>query len=832
MYDYIACYKISQSIQLFCKNHPLKEAIPMYWFHFLIMLPFIFAVFVPILYKKFCTHIHTGWFVFLVPLLIFVYLITFIPDIANGNTIITSLPWIPSYDINFTTYIDGLGLMFGLLITGIGALVILYSIFYLSKEREALHNFYVYLLMFMGAMLGLVFSDNIFVLYVFWELTSVSSFLLIAYWYEREKSRYGAQKSMLITIFGGLAMLAGLVMISSSSGTYSIREMLLNADAISTSALFVPAMVLILLGAFTKSAQFPFSIWLPDAMEAPTPISAYLHSATMVKAGIYLVARLTPIFGGSSEWFCLVTGVGLITLLYGSVNAVRQTDLKALLAYSTISQLGLIMSLLGLGSAAMYFGLGDETAIYGTAVFAALFHLLNHSTFKGSLFMVVGIIDHETGTRDIRRLGGLIHLMPISFTLMVIGAFSMAGLPPFNGFLSKEMFFAAVNNAAKMDFFNMATIGVLIPIIAWIASVFTFIYCMILVFKTFRGKYKLDNDRVVHEAPLGMLLSPIILGSLVILGFFFPNLVSQYLLKPALTSVLPMLAEADVVKLKITAWHGWNQELWMTIGVVVLGTILYLNIRKWYRVYKLYPQSLTINHLYNLALNKMEQIYGSITNFYMTGFIRDYLVYIFGFMIIVVGGSIWLFDGISFDSSNDNPATLFEIAIMIVSVVSAVTVLFSKSRITSIVAVGALGYLVAFFFVLFRAPDLALTQLVVETVTTALFLLCFYHLPQLRKEISRVPFKVTNAVIAIGSGVVVTIVALSVNGNRLFDSISSYYENAYELAGAKNIVNAILVDFRGIDTMLEILVLTIAGLGVYSLIKLRLAKEGSDERAE
>ncbi|MEH7225531.1 Na+/H+ antiporter subunit A [Bacillus sp. JJ1566] len=805
----------------------------MYWFHFLIMLPFIFAVFVPILYKKFTPRIHTGWFVFFVPLLIFSYLITFIPTIANGNTIITSIPWMPSYDINFTTYIDGLGLIFGLLITGIGALVILYSIFYLSKEREELHNFYVYLLMFMGAMLGLVFSDNVFVLYVFWETTSVSSFLLIAYWYEREKSRYGAQKSMLITIFGGLAMLAGLIMISSSSGTYSIREMLLNVDAINSSALFIPAMVLILLGAFTKSAQFPFSIWLPDAMEAPTPISAYLHSATMVKAGIYLVARLTPIFGGSNVWFWLVTGVGLITLLYGSVNAVRQTDLKALLAYSTISQLGLIMSLLGLGSAAMYFGLGDETVIYGTAIFAAIFHLVNHSTFKGSLFMVVGIIDHETGTRDIRRLGGLIHLMPISFTLTVIGGFSMAGLPPFNGFLSKEMFFAAVNNAARMDFFHMGTIGVLVPAVAWVASVFTFIYCMILVFKTFRGKYKLDNDRVVHEAPLGMLISPIILGSLVIIGFFFPNLLATYLLKPALISVLPVLTEAEVLELKIEAWHGFlSPELWMTIGVVLLGTILYLNLRKWYRVYNTYPQSITINNLYNLVLDKMEQISASITNFYMTGFIRDYLVYIFGFMILTVGGSIWLFDGVSVDSSNDNPVTLFEIAIMIAAVVSAVSVLFSKTRISSIVAVGALGFLVAFFFVLFRAPDLALTQLVVETVTTALFLLCFYHLPQLRKEVTRIPFKLTNAIISIGAGAVVTIVALSVNGNRLFDSISGYYENAYELAGAKNIVNSILVDFRGIDTMLEILVLSIAGLGVYSLIKLRLAKEGSDEGAE
>lgn len=796
------------------------------------MLPFIFAVFVPILYKKFSFRIHTGWFVFIVPLVVFAYLLTFIPTVADGNTIISSLPWIPAYDINFSTYIDGLSLTFGLLISGIGALVILYSIFYLSKEREALHNFYVYLLLFMGAMLGLVFSDNVFVLYVFWEITSVSSFLLIAYWYEREKSRYGAQKSMLITIFGGLAMLAGLIMIASSSGTYSIREMLLNVEAITSSSLFIPAMVLILLGAFTKSAQFPFSIWLPDAMEAPTPISAYLHSATMVKAGIYLVARLTPIFGGTSTWFWLVTGVGIITLLYGSVNAIRQTDLKALLAYSTISQLGLIMSLLGLGSAALYFDLGNETTIYGTAVFAAIFHLVNHSTFKGSLFMVVGIIDHETGTRDIRRLGGLMSLMPVSFTLTVIGSFSMAGLPPFNGFLSKEMFFTAVKNASSMNFFHMETIGILIPIVAWIASVFTFIYSMILVFKTFRGKYKLDNTRVVHEAPIGMLISPIILGALVIIGFFFPNVLATYLLKPALTSILPVLSEATVLELKISAWHGWNVELWMTVGVVVLGTILYLNLRKWYKVYQYYPQSLTINNIYNRALDKMEQFSGTITNSYMTGFIRDYLVYIFGFMILAVGGAIWLLDGISFDSRDDALVTPFEIAIMIVAVVTAVTVLFARTRITAIVAVGALGFIVAFFFVIFRAPDLALTQLVVETVTTALFLLCFYHLPQLRKEISRIPFKLTNAIIAIGAGSVVTIVALSVNGNRLFDSISDYYENSYELAGAKNIVNAILVDFRGIDTMLEILVLSIAGLGVYSLIKLRLAKEGSDERAE
>jgi multicomponent Na+:H+ antiporter subunit A len=796
-----------------------------------IFIPFLFALLVPFIYKKFTPRIHTGWFVLVVPILIFIYFITYIPAISSGKFIHSSLPWIPSYGINFTTYIDGLSLIFGLLITGIGTLVVLYSIFYLSKHREALNNFYVYLLLFMGAMLGLVFSDNVLVLYVFWELTSISSLLLIAYWYEREKSRYGAQKSMLITIFGGLAMLAGFIMLSIITDTYSIREMFTKVDSIVSHSLFLPAMLLVLLGAFTKSAQFPFSIWLPDAMEAPTPISAYLHSATMVKAGIYLVARMTPIFGGTSEWFWLVSGIGLITLLYGSVNAVKQTDLKALLAYSTISQLGLIMSLLGIGSAAMYFGIGDESEVYTVAILAAIFHLINHSTFKGCLFMVVGIIDHETGTRDIRKLGGLMNLMPVSFTLTIIGTFAMAGLPPFNGFLSKEMFLTAVLNVSQMSVFNMESLGSLFPIVAWIASIFTFVYSMILVFKTFRGKYRPERlEKKVHEAPIGMLLPPIVLASLVVGIFFFPNILSNYLLKPAVASILPSLAMGgEIYVKKISAWHGWNTEVYMTIGIVVFGTLLYIYLRKWIRIYLFYPQSITLNNMYNLGMEKSEDLFQSITNRYMTGSIRDYLVYIFAFIIFIIGGALWLLDGISFDHSQDASISVYEGGIVISMVISAVAVLLSNSRLTSIVAVGALGLLVSFLFVLFRAPDLALTQLVVETVTTALFLLCFYHLPQLRKEISKVSFKATNAIISIGVGVVVTIFALSVNGTKLFDSISSFYENSYELAGAQNIVNAILVDFRGIDTMLEILVLVIAGIGVYTLIKLRLSGGDGNE---
>ncbi|MED1603850.1 Na+/H+ antiporter subunit A [Cytobacillus kochii] len=797
--------------------------------HIMILIPFVFAIFVPLLYKYFNKRLHTGWFVILIPIIIFVYLLQLIPKISSGATIYETIPWIPSFGINLDMYVDGLSLIFGLLITGIGALVILYSIYYLSKEKEALHNFYVYLLLFMGAMLGLVFSDNILVLYVFWELTSISSFLLIAYWYEREKSRYGAQKSMLITIFGGLAMLSGFIMLSMITDTYSIREMFAMSETIIAHDLFLPAMILILLGAFTKSAQFPFSIWLPDAMEAPTPISAYLHSATMVKAGIYLVARLTPIFGGTAEWFWIISIVGLITLLYGSFNAVKQIDLKGLLAYSTISQLGMIMSLLGIGSAALYFGYGNEAAVYAAAITAAIFHMINHSTFKGALFMVVGIVDHETGTRDIRRLGGLMTVMPITFTVALIGSFAMAGLPPFNGFLSKEMFFASVVKVTEMDVFNMETLGILFPIIAWVASVFTFIYSMILVFKTFRGKYKPDRlEKKAHEAPIGMLISPIILASLVIVIFFFPNVIADLLLVPAVSAILPSLIEEGVLKIHISAWHGFSAELYMTIGVVVVGTIMYLMLKKWTKVYRLYPQNLTINALYNNSLEASQRIAASVTNKYMTGYTRDYLAYIFTFFVLLIGGTLIITNSITIDLTNDAPVNIFELAIMFSMLVAAFTILLAKSRLTAIISLGVLGYLVSLFFVIFRAPDLALTQLVVETVTTALFLLCFFHLPKFKEQTQKhkkgVPFKPLNLIISIAVGAVVTVFAFSANGTQIFEPIASYYEDSYELAGAKNIVNAILVDFRGIDTMLEIFVLCITALSVYTLIKLRFSR--------
>lgn len=792
-----------------------------------IFIPFLAAILVPFIYKWIKSR-KIGWFVLFVPLSLFIMLASLIPSVAGGGTYIHTFKWIDSAGINFTTYLDGLSMIFGLLITGVGTLVILYSIYYLS-EREALGRFYVYLLMFMGAMLGVVFSDNMMVLYVFWELTSISSFLLIAFWYHRKQSRYGAQKSMLITVTGGVAMLAGFIMLQTLTGSFSVREVIASIGQYTDDTLFLLAMLLVLLGAFTKSAQFPFHIWLPDAMEAPTPVSAYLHSATMVKAGIYLVARFTPVFGGESVWFYTVSCVGLFTLFWGSFNAVKQTDLKALLAYSTISQLGLIMSLFGLGSAALNGGTSADSVIYTQATFAALFHLMNHSTFKGALFMVVGIVDHEAGTRDIRRLGGLMSLMPVTFTIALIGSFSMAGLPPFNGFLSKEMFFESMLMVRELDVFSMGSLGVLFPVIAWVASVLTFVYSMIIVFKTFLGEHQPDRlDRQAHEAPVGMLIAPSILGLLVVGIFFFPNVVGDYLLRPAMAAVYPPFAGAEGLVPHISAWHGFNEPLQMTVGVIIVGGLLYVFLRYWRGIYTVAPLSWSLDGLYNGLLTQTEKRTTMLTRFYMTGHLRDYLVYIFVFFILVVGGGLVLTGSFTFDFSNDARVTINEYVIVFVMIGAAISILFVRSRMTAVILNSVLGYAVALFFVVFRAPDLALTQIIVETVTTALFLLCFYFLPDWKREIASRPTKVINAIIAIGVGTIVTILALMVQGNKLFDSVSVYFEDSYALAGGRNIVNTILGDFRAFDTMLEVVVLFIAGLGVFTLIKLKARKGEQD----
>jgi len=794
--------------------------------HFAILLPIIAAVFIGVLYRYY-KNVHLGWFVLPVPVLIVVYLFTLIPTVSSNQVIYESLQFMPRIGMNFDVYIDGLSLLFAILISGIGALVVLYSIGYLSHQ-EKLGNFYVYLLIFMTAMLGVVLNDNVLMLYLFWELTSISSFLLIAFWFTRERSIYGAQKSMLITMFGGFLMLGGFLSLSLITDTFSIREMMTQLPAVQESPLTVFALILILFGAFTKSAQFPFYVWLPDAMEAPTPVSAYLHSATMVKAGLYLVARFTPLFAFSELWVWSILLVGLITLVWAAFNAVKQDDLKAVLAFSTVSQLGLIMSLLGIGALGVHSGASEQ--IFTIAVVAAVFHLINHATFKGALFMIIGIVDHETGTRSLKKLGGLAAIMPVSFTLTLITSLSMAGIPPFNGFLSKELFLEAMFEISEANFSVLADVSVLFPILAIVGSIFTLVYSIILIRGIFLGKVQPKTPKEPKEAPALMLISPIVLAVLVVVFGLFPNILSGTIIDPA---AMGILGTAEPLNTQISHWHGWDSPaLWATIAIIVIGTLMYLFRNTWMPVYRLGSQTFTINHLYDQGL-----IYSSlgalkITDGYMSGYIRSYLVYTFsGFIVLAV--ITMLNTDITFNWDTVSPVAIPEVAIMLIILAALIVIMITSSRMVAIIMFSVIGFSLSLLFVFFRAVDLALTQLSVEAIITSLFLLAFFHLPKSARHEERRRFRLNNMIISVLVGAIAIIFGIAAYSNRLFDSISQYYiDNVYDLASGGNMVNVILVDFRGMDTLFETLVFGLAGLGVFILLRLRVNRKGENEFEE
>ncbi|EKF8396912.1 Na+/H+ antiporter subunit A [Staphylococcus pseudintermedius] len=798
----------------------------MSWLHMAVLLPLIFAILIPILYRYY-KRIHLGWFVLPIPVVLFAYFLSYIKPTMSGQFTEQSAAWMPQIGMNFDVYVDGLGLLFSLLITGIGSLVVLYSISYLSQS-EQLGHFYCYLLMFMSAMLGVVLSDNLLVLYFFWELTSFSSFLLISFWRHKDKSLYGAMKSMMITVFGGLSLLGGFILLYLASGTWRIRDIIDNVDQIQTSPIFLLAMIFVIIGAMTKSAQFPFYIWLPDAMEAPTPVSAYLHSATMVKAGIYLIARLTPIFAVSQGWIWAVTAFGLVTLFWGSLNATKQQDLKGILAFSTVSQLGMIMSMLGIGAVSYHFQ-GDESQLYLAAYSAAIFHLINHATFKGALFMITGAVDHATGTRDTRKLGGLMTIMPISFTLSIITSLSMAGVPPFNGFLSKEAFIESMIEVTHASVFSLNTVGLLIPIVAIVGSIFTFVYSFKFIVEIFLGDHKPDVlPNKAHEASILMNISPAILAGLAILIGLFPSIVSAPLVEPAVKSI----ANTNEVSASFHLWHGFTPALIATLVIYVVGALLILTAKRWVPILRGIPNALTLNHWYNQTGRYTPYYATQITRTYMTGFNRNNLVIIF-FMMIVLTFVTLIFVPFTVDFMKVSPIRLYEFVSVITITIAAIMIIFARSRLFSIIMLSAVGYSMAIFFIFFNAPDLALTQFVVETISTALFLLCFYHLPNMSRYNESVRYRVVNMIISIGVGAVVIVLGLIAYGNRHFESISEFYKaHVYDLAEGKNMVNVILVDFRGTDTLFESSVLGIAGMGIYTLIKLRAKHKNGYERVE
>ncbi|MFD2926043.1 Na+/H+ antiporter subunit A [Halobacillus naozhouensis] len=773
-----------------------------------VLLPFIIAIFIPFL-SKWKDKFHTGFIVTAVPTVIFIYFAQFLG--SGFDPVSREYTWIPSLNMNIVFYLDGLSLLFVLLISGIGSLVAFYSIYYLHKS-EQLGHFYVYFLLFMGSMLGVVLSDNVFVLYTFWEFTSLSSFLLIGYWHYKEGSRYGALKSMLITVFGGLSLLGALVFMSVITGTSSIQQMILQQELILNHQFFPLILVLILLGAFTKSAQFPFHIWLPDAMEAPTPVSAYLHSATMVKAGLFLVARFSPMLSTSDWFFIIVSSVGIVTLCWGSYMAVRQTDLKAILAFSTISQLGMIMAMLGFGTK--------------VAVFAAVFHILNHATFKGSLFMVAGIVDHETGSRDIRKLGGLMTFLPITATLALFASFSMAGVPlPFlNGFYSKELFFDSAIHLQQTTTGFIAFLKTAFPYLAVFGSIFTFVYSMYFFFGTFRGKANVHElPKKPHEAPFGMLVSPMILVAGVIVIGLFPQLINEPLIAHAASAVKGF----DLPGHHIAFWHGIKLPLIMSLTVIVFGTVLVLSMSKWQGIYRFIPGGLSLNKFYDGLVDRTVEYSSALTKGYMNGSIGRYVRLIVGAIIIGSFGIMIATNGFRLETGNLAEVTITELFVAVMMVIAAIGTIIVRNRIAAILILGVVGYGLSLLFVIYRAPDLALTQFIIETVTLALFLLVFYHLPKFENHTQSAKTKTVNLIISIGFGALMTMVAISAHSSKMFDSIASYFiENSYKLGGGDNIVNVILVDMRGLDTLFEITVLGIAAMAIYGLIRLRGNRKG------
>lgn len=768
----------------------------------LVMVPFCMAVLLPFVAK--CGKRVLGWVALVVPVGLFVQYITWLPAVIRGEVVLFDQPWVEHLGVDLAFRVDGLSLLFALLITGIGALVVLYSVFYLS-QKERLANFYVFLMIFMGAMLGVVTSDNLILLYVFWELTSISSFLLIGFWFEKDRSRSGAQKALIVTIIGGFAMLIGFILVGQAAGSYSISYILENFHLVKEAPTYTAIAILIMLGAFTKSAQVPFHIWLPTAMEAPTPISCYLHSATMVKAGIFLIARLTPVLGGTALWNGTIAIVGLCSLIFGSFMALRQTDLKGLLAYSTISQLGLIISMLGVGTQA--------------AVFAAMFHLFNHSTFKGSLFLMTGIVDHETGTREMPLLRGLGRLMPVTAAVAFIGALSMAGLPPFSGFLSKELFLSTLTEAGTGGLAFLGGFVTVLVVVAVIASLFTFVYSLSIFGKVFCGKEVKAPSHHVHEAPLGMLIPAVLLVSFNIAVAIVPNAFGHALIAPAASAVVQSLVETH-----IAFWHGINLPLILTLVIIAGGAILYANIDKFKAFIMRYRTKIGAEKAYTAALPALYSGAGRLTEFYMRGSLRNYTAIILAAFLAIVSLPFFMY-GLwgNLSTADLAPVTVLEVVMVLIAGAAAYGVARFGNSLYAILALAGVGAMVSLFFVVFRAPDLALTQLLVEICSTIMFLLALRMLPQdaRPKTPTRPLRKKVNLIISVAFGAMVGFLSFWAHSNKSFDPISWFYSaNSYALAGGRNVVNVTLVDFRGLDTMGEITVLSIAAVGVLILLNL------------
>jgi len=713
-----------------------------------------------------------------------------------GITLIQQHDWMPALGLNLSFRLDGLSMLFAGMILGIGLLIILYARYYLS-ERDSMGRFYSYLMLFMGSMLGIVLSENLILLLIFWELTSLSSFLLISYWQHREEARQGARMALTVTGLGGFALLGGFLLLGHIVGSYELTDVLAAGDRIRAHPLYLPTLLLVLLGVFTKSAQFPFHFWLPHAMAAPTPVSAYLHSATMVKAGVFLLARLYPSLSGTHEWFWLVSGTGLVTLLLGAYFALFKNDLKGLLAYSTLSHLGLITLLFGMSTP--------------LAAVAGVFHIINHATFKASLFMAAGIIDHEAGTRDMRRLHGLWKFMPYTATLAMVAAAAMAGVPLMNGFLSKEMFFGEA-----MQISEMLIGGWLLPALVTLAGALAVAYSIRFIHDVFFNGEPVDLPHTPHEPPRWMKVPVEILVVLCLVVGIAPALTVAPLLTVAATSTL----QTALPTYHLALWHGINPALIMSLLALSGGALFYALRRPLVVWHDRNAGRLDARIAYNSLLDALTALARGVTRLIDTGSLQRQ-VFLLLAAALVLGISSWLAGDTPLTGTRSglplDAVSLLAIGTLIVATFT--TVRLYRQRFIALVNIGVVGLVVSLAFVKFSAPDLALTQLSVEIVTINLLLLALYFLPQ-QDSPERAPARIwRDGVIALLAGAGTAALAWAVL-TRPYDTIAGYYlENSVPGGGGSNVVNVILVDFRGYDTLGEITVLALAGLGIVAMLQ-------------
>ncbi len=754
-----------------------------------------------------------GWVLALAPLALFVVISALAPEVLAGGRLEQVIPWVPRMGLELRFALDGLSMLFALLVSGIGTLVVLYTAYYLAGD-PGMGRFYLTLFIFMGAMLGLVLADNVLTMFMFWELTSVSSYLLVGYKHDYPSARRGAQMGLLITVGGGLALLVGLVLLGNVAGSYTISEILAAGEQIKASPFYTPAMLLIFLGCFTKSAQFPFHFWLPNAMQAPTPASAYLHSATMVKAGIYLLARLHPTLSDTPLWLYTLTGVGMTTMLIGAVVANRRDDIKGLLAYSTISKLGTMVLLAGMG--------GPE------APAALVATILAHALYKGALFMLAGAVDHEADTRSLAQLGGLRRAMPWTAALSILSSLSMAGVPILFGFVAKEeQLYAAVDNGLPPGL----DIVVLVAVVT--SAVFGVLYSWRLVSGVFFGPRGSGMKEHVHEAPAGMLIGPALLTT-------FSVVLPLGLLPATATLLQPAVNAISNEGAKISLYLFPSEiglPLILSMTALLIGAVLTRFEPQIVAAPSPLPPWLNGDRIYDAAVDGVLRGATAFTRTLQNGRLRSYMTWSVLSLVAVVAPPLLFFGFNGLALPTLDGVEPFEFVSMLLIPIGVIATLQARTRLGAIIAASFVGLMVAYIFVIYSAPDLALTQLLVEILTTVFLVLLFAVMPASFEPLTAPAERSRDGLIAVIGGLVFAGIAFAASSSTELSPISQAFRAESQSQGfGDNVVNVILVDFRGFDTMGEIVVLFIALMGIYAMLRLRpgagLARDDAETPAQ